>query len=399
MARGLHGLRPARDAPGRGAARGHRPDPGGDPGGLPEHQDLHDRRAADRQGPHDPHRVTCGPSWRPRPSTAASSPSTPRTTTSSCTCTSGSSARATPTSGNMPLVHSAMSEDISFRRVLRLARYVEGAAVYFVHVSAGRRRGRHRRGARRGPRRLRRDAPPLRELHRRGLSPARRRASSTRTPRSSTRRIASGSGAGSGRHAEHRRHRRALHAARDQGAEPPRRRRDRRPRRRRDARAHHLHGGRVQARDVARALRRGDVDAMRRRSSGSIRRRAPSPPGSDADSSSSTPPCAARCASEDLHGSDYSAWDGWEVHGWPSRCCCAARSRSRTASCSARRATAAASRASWPPRSRTAPPSERAGRHRCRAGPVSLATGPAAASPGAFGKSAPRRARRAAHPT
>jgi dihydropyrimidinase len=19
----------------------------------------------------------------------------------------------------------------------------------------------------------------------------------------------------------------------------------------------------------------------------------------------------------DLHGSDYSAWDGWEVHGWP----------------------------------------------------------------------------------
>ena len=38
---------------------------------------------------------------------------------------------------HMPLVHSAMSEDISFRRVLRLARYVEGAAVYFVHVSAG----------------------------------------------------------------------------------------------------------------------------------------------------------------------------------------------------------------------------------------------------------------------
>jgi dihydropyrimidinase len=22
--------------------------------------------------------------------------------------------------------------------------------------------------------------------------------------------------------------------------------------------------------------------------------------------------------SADLHGSDYSAWDGWEVHGWPS---------------------------------------------------------------------------------
>ena len=49
---------------------------------------------------------------------------------------------------NMPLVHSAMSEDIAFHRVLRLARYVEGAAVYFVHVSAARGRGRHRRGAR-----------------------------------------------------------------------------------------------------------------------------------------------------------------------------------------------------------------------------------------------------------
>jgi dihydropyrimidinase len=22
-------------------------------------------------------------------------------------------------------------------------------------------------------------------------------------------------------------------------------------------------------------------------------------------------------SSADLHGSDYSAWDGWEVHGWP----------------------------------------------------------------------------------
>src|SRR5439155_630150 len=37
---------------------------------------------------------------------------------------------------HMPLVHSIMSEDISFRRVLRLARYVEGAAVYLVHVSS-----------------------------------------------------------------------------------------------------------------------------------------------------------------------------------------------------------------------------------------------------------------------
>jgi dihydropyrimidinase len=38
---------------------------------------------------------------------------------------------------HMPLVHSIMSEDLSFRRVLRLARYVSGAAVYLVHVSSG----------------------------------------------------------------------------------------------------------------------------------------------------------------------------------------------------------------------------------------------------------------------
>jgi dihydropyrimidinase len=37
---------------------------------------------------------------------------------------------------HMPLVHSIMSEDISFRRVIRLARYVEGAALYMMHVSA-----------------------------------------------------------------------------------------------------------------------------------------------------------------------------------------------------------------------------------------------------------------------
>src|SRR5262249_14829489 len=37
---------------------------------------------------------------------------------------------------HMPLVHSIMSEDISFRRVLRLARYVPGAALSLVNVSS-----------------------------------------------------------------------------------------------------------------------------------------------------------------------------------------------------------------------------------------------------------------------
>jgi dihydropyrimidinase len=37
---------------------------------------------------------------------------------------------------NMALVHSALSEDLSFRRVIRLAQHVPGAALYMMHVSA-----------------------------------------------------------------------------------------------------------------------------------------------------------------------------------------------------------------------------------------------------------------------
>ena len=38
---------------------------------------------------------------------------------------------------NMSVVHSAMSEDLSFKRVIRLAQHVPGAALYMMHVSAG----------------------------------------------------------------------------------------------------------------------------------------------------------------------------------------------------------------------------------------------------------------------
>lgn len=37
---------------------------------------------------------------------------------------------------NMPEVHSTLSEDLAFRRVIRLAEHVDGAALYMVHVSA-----------------------------------------------------------------------------------------------------------------------------------------------------------------------------------------------------------------------------------------------------------------------
>ena len=42
-------------------------------------------------------------------------------------------------------------------------------------------------------------------------------------------------------------------------------------------------------------------------------------PGSDADVVVFDPTARRTLRSADLHGSDYSAWDGWEVHGWPRR--------------------------------------------------------------------------------
>lgn len=41
-------------------------------------------------------------------------------------------------------------------------------------------------------------------------------------------------------------------------------------------------------------------------------------PGSDADLVIFDSTIHRTLRSSDLHGSDYSAWDGWEVHGWPS---------------------------------------------------------------------------------
>ncbi len=39
--------------------------------------------------------------------------------------------------------------------------------------------------------------------------------------------------------------------------------------------------------------------------------------GSDADLVVFDPSVRRTLRAADLHGSDYSAWDGWEVHGWP----------------------------------------------------------------------------------
>ena len=69
---------------------------------------------------------------------------------------------------NMAEVHSTLSEDLSFNRVIRLAENIEGAALYMVHVSAA-------TGVAAMPGRgpglpdVRRDAAPVHALHRRGL--------------------------------------------------------------------------------------------------------------------------------------------------------------------------------------------------------------------------------------
>ena len=104
-----------------------------------------------RQGPHDPHRHTVGHHGEGRPARRHRCAIHAEDDDIVMYMYEQLEREGRTDIEHMPLVHSAMSEDISFRRVLRLARYVEGAAVYFVHVSAGGGRGGHRRGARRGP--------------------------------------------------------------------------------------------------------------------------------------------------------------------------------------------------------------------------------------------------------
>ena len=78
--------------------------------------------------------------------------------------------------------------------------------------------------------------------------------------------------------------------------------------------------------------------------------------GSDADLVVFDPSVRRTLRAADLHGSDYSAWDGWEVHGWPEIVLLRARSSSTGASSSDGRAPAGASRESWRRRCRTVPP-------------------------------------------
>ena len=111
---------------------------------------------------------------------------------------------------NMAEVHNTLSEDLSFRRVMRLAERVPGTALYMMHVSAGGRGAGDPRGARQEPARLRRVAAPVHALHAGGLPAAER----PDVPHLSLAQVAGGPGRAVARHARRldrlRRHGRAL---------------------------------------------------------------------------------------------------------------------------------------------------------------------------------------------
>ena len=217
---------------------------------------------------------------------------------------------------HMPLVHSAMSEDIAFHRVLRLARHVEGSAVYFVHVSAAagveaiaeaRAEGRaiygetlHHYATFTAEAYLRPDGvlyhtyPSLKHEEDRqrlwsGLKSGTLSTVATDelcTPRAvkvRSRHVADATGATSA-------WRRACPSSTPRGCPSA--------------------GCRSSA--SWRSPR-----PTRRSSSASIPRKGVLAPGSDADIVVFDPTVRRALRSADLHGSDYSAWEGWEVHGWP----------------------------------------------------------------------------------
>src|SRR5262249_260355 len=160
---------------------------------------------------------------------------------------------------NMHLVHTKLSEQLAFRRTCALARAMD-AAVYFLQSSAPRPAPRGPRGGgggpRRGPARLRGDAPPVRVLRRRPLP---RPARSLR-PYLSVAQAPRGPGGPLGRPRQGRRvgpgHRRVPDVARPEAPRPDDRGRDGREPGGRGAPRHLLHRGGGEARGDRRAVRR-----------------------------------------------------------------------------------------------------------------------------------------------
>src|SRR5215470_13197443 len=217
---------------------------------------------------------------------------------------------------HMPLVHSIMSEDISFRRVLRLARYVPGAAVYLVHVSSqagtdavaeARADGLpvyaetlHHYATFTAEAYLRPDGvvfhtyPSLkheedRERLWRGLANGTLSTVATDelcTPRAikmRSRHVADATGGHVGV----------------------------------ETRVPVIYTEGVSRRGMSLERFVAVTSTNAAKLLGLYPRKGAIAPGSDADVVVFDPTVRRTLRSEDLHGSDYSAWDGWEVHGWP----------------------------------------------------------------------------------
>jgi D-hydantoinase len=218
---------------------------------------------------------------------------------------------------HMPLVHSVLSEDLAFRRVIRLGRYVEGAALYMMHVSAG--------AAVDAVAEARADGYPLygETLHHYATFTAEAylrpdgvmfHTYPSLKQEEDRQRLWRGLSEGS-----------LNTVATDELCTP--RAVKLRSRHVADATGGHVgvetrlpiiytEGVSKRGLSLSRFVAVTSTNAAK--ILGLYPRKGAIAPGSDADLVVFDPAVRKTLRREDLHGSDYSAWEGWEVHGWPS---------------------------------------------------------------------------------